>query len=119
MHAMSSLAQAVRTVQITESDREWVLRLSAEWGPGEEARFLESEHGYRLLPGGGRMSTFTSPSSGQAYQLVRRVRDGRLELGCSCPGFAHHGRCKHVASVVAAYYVWALGGRHVKRREVA
>lgn len=67
----------------------------------EKVEEIAKQIGSELLPDNERWTNrfqIESSSSNRKYIIAQQRTDG--EWGCSCPGWTHHRRCKHLTDVL-------------------
>ena len=95
--------------KITRQDYAWVRDEYVRWYSRDRMQFLCSES--LVDRSDSRLVTRFDPPGQPAITVVTEHHpDGALAMACDCPDFASHQRCRHIATLVIAYYRYVFAG---------
>jgi hypothetical protein len=95
--------------KITSQDYGWVRDEYVRWYSRDRLQFLCSEA--LVERSDTRTVTRFDPPGQPATTIVTEHRpDGTLAMACDCPDFANHQRCRHIATLLIAYYRYVFAG---------
>jgi hypothetical protein len=94
---------------ITPQDYEWVRDEYVRWYSRDRMQFLCTES---LVERSDTrtVTRFDPPGQPSATIVTEHRPDGTLAMACDCADFAAHQRCRHIATLILAYYRYVFAG---------